>query len=213
MFLGVRDYGDWRSVAWMARLKWLPADAWRWDFEAGNALVENMTALQNHVRLDYASGGFDYRFAPRWLATAGLLAGRFDDSNRRTRLNGRLEYRLAEAPRVTLGAEGMAFRDSDPPNPGRGYWSPDSYRELKLALAAEAQHQGWDLYLKAALGKLWEDPGGSNNLYQLEASARHGVGDWGVARFYGGYSDSAGLTQGGGGYWRWYLGTTLDIPF
>lgn len=213
LFLGMREFGDWHSFAWMARLKWLPVDHWRWDFEAGNALVENIMALQNHVQLDYVSGGFDYRFAPRWQATAGLLAGRFDDGNQRTRLNGRLEYRLSGAPRVTLGAEAMAFRDSEPPNPGRGYWSPDSYRELKLALAAEGKHQGWDLYLKTALGKLWEDPGGSNTLYQLEVSARHMVGDWGFARFYGGYSDSAGLTQGGGGYWRWYLGTMLDIPF
>lgn len=213
VFLGLRDYGDWQSLAWTARLRWLPADAWRWDFETGNAPVENIAALQNRVRLDYASGGFDYRFAQRWQASAGLLAGRFDDGNQRTRLHGRLQYRLAETPRITLGAESMAFRDSDSPNPGRGYWSPDNYHEFKLAIAAEGQHQGWELYVKAALGKLWENPGGSNNLYQLEASAKHAVGDWGFARLYGGYSDSAGLTQGGGGYWRWYLGTALDIPF
>lgn len=214
VYLGLRDYANQESLAWTARLKWLPADFWRWDFEAGNSIVENLQSLRNDVRFDYLSGGFDYRFAPQWLASLGMTTGEFDDGNRRTRLHGRMEYRFKEDPVLTLGLEGMGFRDSDPPVPGRGYWSPDRYREFKLAARIEGNHAGWNYHLKAALGQLWEDPGDSNTLYLLEASILRRVDDWGIVRIYGGYSDSAGLTQGsGGGYSRGYYGVTLDIPF
>ncbi|NWG38617.1 MAG: tetratricopeptide repeat protein [Hydrogenophilaceae bacterium] len=214
LYLGLRDYVNWNSPAWTGRLKWLPADDWRWDFEAGNSLIENVQSICNHVRFDYLSGGFDYRFSSPWLSSLGLMAGRFDDGNRRTRLNGRLEYKFNNKPMVVMGLEGMGFQDSDPPVPGRGYWSPDSYREFKLAARVEGSKSGWDYLLKAALGKLWEEPGNSHNLYQLEAWLLHRLDDWGSVRIYGGYSDSAALTQGsGGGYSRGYYGITLDIPF
>lgn len=214
LYLGLRDYVNWNSLAWTGRLKWLPADDWRWDFEAGNSLIENIQSIRNHVRFDYLSGGFDYRFSPPWVASLGLMAGKFDDGNRRTRLNGRIEYKFNSSPTVVMGLEGMGFQDSDPPLPGRGYWSPDSYREFKLAASVEGKMSGWDYHFKAALGKLWEEPGGSNNLYLLEGSILRSIDDWGVLRIYGGYSDSAALTQGsGGGYSRGYYGITLDIPF
>lgn len=214
LHLGLRDYAGWRSPAVTARLKWLPSDAWRWDIEAGNTIVENVRSVQNEVRLDYLSGGFDYGFAPRWQGSLGVMAGRFDDGNQRTRLTGRLAYRAADDPWFIVGVEGMGFNDREPPVPWRGYWSPERYREIKLAASASATRAGWDLYLKAALGRLWETPGGSNTLYQLEASAGHEVGDWGQLTLYGGYSDSAALTQGsGGGYHRGYFGGTLYVPF
>jgi hypothetical protein len=37
--------------------------------------------------------------------------------------------------------------------------------------------------------------------------------DWGMLRFYAGRSDSASLSSGGGGYWRTYLGGTINILF
>lgn len=214
IYLGAREYDGWSTPAWAARLKWLPADLWRLDFEAGNQVVENIQSIQNEVQFDYLSGGFDYRFAPRWLASLGLTVGRFDDGNRRTRVNGRVEYALGRSPRLTLGLEGMGFRDSDPPSPYRGYWSPDRYHELKLAATVQSRRAGWDLQFKAALGRLWETPGDSNNLYALEASALRDVDDWGFVRLYAGYSDSAALNQGsGGGYSRGYFGAALGILF
>lgn len=211
--VGMRNYDGWDSFAWQARLKWLPADFWRVDFEAGNTVVENVQSVDNEVRFDYVSAGFDHRFAARWEGSLGILLGRFDDGNQRTRGTGRLLYRFNDAPRLLAGVEGMAFRDSDPPVPGRGYWSPDRYSEIKAVLIADARVDAWQLYGKAAVGRLWETPGGSNTLYQIEGSARHPLGTLGYVRFYAGYSDSAGLTQGGGGYWRGYGGATLEILF
>lgn len=210
--VGLRDYDGWQSAAWKLRAKWLPADRWRADFEAGNDIVENLASIHNRVRFDYLSGGFDFRPEPRWLVSLGVLGGRFDDGNRRTRLSGRVEYRVADAPRLTLGVEGMGFNDSDPPSPGRGYYSPDSYREIKLAATLEAAARGWELRGKAALGELWEEPGSSSTLYQLEVSATHPTA-WGDIRLYAGRSDSASLTSGGGGYWRSYIGGTVNFLF
>lgn len=212
VYLGLRNYDGWQSAAWKARAKWLPADRWRWDFEAGNEIVENIASIRNHVSFDYLSGGFDFRPVPRWLLNLGVLDGRFDDGNQRRRLTGRIEYRVTSAPRLTFGIEGMGFNDSNPPSPGRGYYSPDRYREIKFAGRVDAETHGWNLYGKAALGKLWEQPGSSSTLYQVEASAAHAT-TWGTIRFYAGRSDSASLTSGGGGYWRSYVGATAEILF
>ncbi|MCA1925737.1 MAG: hypothetical protein LDL16_05615, partial [Thiobacillus sp.] len=211
--LGGWDYDGWQHAAWRARLKWLPADGWRWDFEAGNTPIENIDAIRSRVRFDYLSAGFDHRFAPRWQMSLGALGGRFDDGNQRLRLSGRLETRLGEHPRLTLGVEGMGFADSRPPSPGRGYWSPDRYRELKLAATVEHDYAGWNLYLKGAAGRLWETPGARTPLYLVEAAARHPLGDWGELRVYAGYSDSAAWSQSSGGYWRGYYGLTFNVPF
>ena len=212
LYLGLRDYAGWQSAAWKARAKWLPADRWRWDFEAGNEIVENIASIRNHVSFDYLSAGFDIRPAPLWLFNLGALGGRFDDGNQRKKVTGRIEYRVTNDPRLTVGVEGMGFNDSNPPSPGRGYYSPEAYREIKLAGRLEATTHGWDLYGKAALGELWEQPGSSSNLYQVEASATHAAG-WGDVRLYAGRSDSASLTSGGGGYWRSYVGGTVNVLF
>lgn len=212
--LGERHYAGWRSTAWKVRIKWLPADLWRIDMETGNEIIENIKSINNQVMLDYASAGFDYRFSPRWLGSLGMLAGRFDDGNRRKRLSGRLEYLSVLEPRITLGIEAMGFNDSAPSNPYRGYYSPEMYREIKLAATLQAERAGWNLYLKGTLGRLEENATSGNTLYSLEASATRPLAGWGTIRFYAGRSDSASLFQStGGGYIRNYFGGTLEILF
>ena len=211
--VGQRDYAGWQTTAWTAQLKWLPADVWRVDAEAGNDIVENIAAINNRVQFNYASAGFDYRFAPRWLGSVGVLAGRFDDGNQRRRVTARIEYLTSLQPRITLGIAAMCFNDSAPPVPYRGYYSPDQYREFKFTAALEAERAGWQWQLNGALGRLQENGSGGDTLYALEAAATRPFDDWGTLRFYAGRSDSAALSQGTGGYTRNYLGVRFEYLF
>lgn len=212
--LGERRFAGWHTTAWKISAKWLPADLWRVDLEAGNDIIENIQSIRNRVRFDYASAGFDYRFAPRWLASGGLMSLNFDDANRRTRASGRIEYLTLTDPRLTLGIEAMGFNDSAPPSPNRGYYSPDRYREIKFAATVEKHAGGWDLYFKGALGRLTESPGSGSTLYTLEAAASRPLGSQGTLRLNASRSDSASVfTKTQGGYVRNHFGAALEFRF
>lgn len=212
--VGERRFAGWHTAAWKISAKWLPADLWRVDLEAGNDIIENIRSIQNRVRLDYASAGFDYRFAPRWLASLGLMSARFDDTNRRTRASGRIEYLTLTDPRLILGIEAMGFNDSAPPSPNRGYYSPDRYREVKFAATVQKHAVGWDLYFKGALGHLTESPGSGSTLYTLEAAASRPLGNQGTLRLNASRSDSASVfTKTQGGYVRNHFGAALEFRF
>ena len=191
--LGLRDYDGWRTGLVRLGAKWLPADLWRVDVEAGNDIVENLDSIDNRVKLKYLSGSVDHTFDPRWNAGGGLFLGKFDDGNRRTRATGRLEYIANLKPRVSLGVEGLAFRDSKQafrdvtlrfdnltvdgapalPNvgsitfreAGRGYYNPKHYAEAKLFGAISYAQDRWALWAKLALGGVRETSfdGDSNN--------------------------------------------------
>lgn len=208
--VGVRDYDGWQTAAWKLQGKWIPADLWRIDVEAGNDVVENIDSIRNEVTLNAVSASADWRFAPRWSATAGAAVLRFDDGNRRTRLVGRIEHVVKTAgPRLAAGIEGMGFRDSDP-DIARGYYNPERYRELKAFARAEHEAAGWLLEGRLALGRLWETPGDSSILYAWEVSAARDLAPMLRFRAYAGGSDSSGFLQGsGGGYTRNYLGAGL----
>lgn len=207
--VGVRDYEDWQSVAWKLSAKWLPADFWRIDFEAGNEVVENLRALQNRVDFDYAALGADWRFAPRWLATLGGAVLDFDDGNQRARGLGRLSYTLrADQPRLVVGGEFVYFSDSDP-EIDRGYYNPDTYREGKAFVQAEHRVAGWHLAARVALGRFRETPGNSGDLASWEFSAEREILHALFFKLYGGGSDSGNLSGGGSGYSRDYLGASL----
>ena len=184
--LGIRDYDKWRTGLVRLGAKWLPADFWRVDFEAGNEIVENLDAIDNRVKLNYLSASVDRVLSTRWNAGGGLFLGKFDDGNRRTRLSGRLEYVARFKPRIALGIEGFGFRDSDqafrevtlrfdnltvagaPALPsvgsitfreaGRGYYNPKHYAEAKLFGAISYDRDAWSLWAKLALGGVRETP-------------------------------------------------------
>jgi len=207
--IGVRDYEGWQTAAWKLQGKWLPADFWRIDLEAGNEVVENIRAINNQVTLNAFSASTDWRFAPRWNATLGGAVVRFDDDNQRTRLLGRVEHVLTTAqPRIVLGLEGMGFNASDP-SVDRGYYNPERYREFKMLARAEHETTGWLLEARLALGKLWETPGDSSGLYAWELSATHSPIPDLRLRLYAGGSDSSTFQSSGGGYTRNYLGANL----
>ncbi|MFZ3173660.1 MAG: tetratricopeptide repeat protein [Thiobacillus sp.] len=207
--LGVRDYDGWQTAAWKLQSKWIPADFWRIDLEAGNEVIENIDAIHNKVTLEAFSASMDWRFAPRWNATLGGAVLRFDDDNLRTRLVGRVEHILTTAqPRIVLGLEGMGFNDSDPAI-DRGYYNPERYRELKMLARAEHETASWLLEARLALGKLWETPGDSNGLYAWELSAARDLTSMLRLRLYAGGSDSSTFQNGGSGYTRDYLGASL----
>jgi tetratricopeptide (TPR) repeat protein len=208
--VGVRDYEGWQTAAWKLQGKWIPADLWRVDLEAGNEVVENIESLTNEVTFNAVSASADWRFAPRWSATLGGAVLRFDDDNQRTRLTGRVERIVKTTqPRIVLGAEGMGFNDSDP-TLERGYYNPEHYRELKMLARAEHETAGWLLDARLALGKLWETPGDDSGLYAWELSAARDLATMLRLRLYAGGSDSSAFLQGtGSGYTRNYLGTSL----
>ena len=208
--LGVRDYDGWQTTAWKLQGRWLPADFWRIDLEAGNDVVETIEALQNEVTLNQVSASTDWLFAPRWRATLGAALLRFDDDNQRTRLIGRVEHVLMTAqPRVVVGVEGMGFNDSDPAI-DRGYYNPETYRELKALARVEHEAYGWLLEARLALGMLWETPGDSSGLYAWELVAARDLAPELRLRLYAGGSDSSAFLQGtGSGYTRNYLGASL----
>ena len=205
--LGVRNYGDWTSLAWRLRAKWLPADLWRVDFDAGNEVIENVRAVENEVRFDSLNAGFDYQFAPRWRAGAGAGLGRFDDGNVRSRVNGRLEYLTFLKPRLTLGVAANAFNDSDQVDPYRGYYNPEAYREYQFTVGLEAERLGWEMAFKGGLGRIHESPGGSSSLDNWEANVGRDLNDRTRLFFYLGQSDStAQFRSSSGGYSRKYGG-------
>jgi tetratricopeptide (TPR) repeat protein len=184
--LGLRDYDGWRSGLVRIGAKWIPADLWRFDIEAGNDIVENLDSIDNRVKLNYLSGSVDHSFDPRWNAGGGLFLGKFDDGNRRTRLTGRLEYVAQFKPRLSFGLEGLGFRDSKQafrdvtlrfddltvagaaalPNvgsitfreAGRGYYNPKHYAEAKLFGAISYDQDAWSLWAKLAIGGVRETP-------------------------------------------------------
>jgi len=208
--VGVRDYNGWQTTAWKLQGRWLPADFWRIDLEAGNDVVETIDALQNEVTLNQVSASTDWLFAPRWRATLGAALLRFDDDNQRTRLIGRIEHVLMTAqPRVVVGVEGMGFNDSVP-DIDRGYYNPETYRELKALARVEHEAYGWLLEARLALGKLWETPGDSSGLYAWELVAARDLAPDLRLRLYAGGSDSSAFLQGtGSGNTRNNLGASL----
>lgn len=208
--VGVRDYDGWQTAAWRLQGKWIPADLWRIDVEAGNEVIETSRALDQEVTLNAVSASVDWRFAPRWSATAGGAVLRFDDDNRRTRLIGRVEHILKTAqPRLVVGFEGMGFRDSDP-TIDRGYYNPERYREFKALARAEHEAGGWLLEARLAVGTLRETPGDSSGLYAWELAAARNLAPMLRFRVVAGGSDSSGFLQGSGsGYTRNYLGANL----
>lgn len=207
--LGARDYDGWTTGVWKIAAKWLPADFWRIDFEAGNDVVETSTALQQQVEFNYAAVGADWNFAPRWLATLGISALDFDDNNQRRRLVGKLAYTwLADQPRIITGIEAMRFTDSDP-TISRGYYNPDTYREAKAFAQAEHRMGGWLLAGRLALGRLSERPGGDSNLFNWELSAERAFMSDIFFRVYASGSDSSSLTGSGSGYERTVFGASL----
>lgn len=207
--VGVRDYDGWQTAAWKVQAKWLPADLWRIDVEAGNELVENVASLDNRVTLNAVSAGADWQFAPRWRATAAGAVLRFDDDNRRSRLLGRVEHLLLGAqPRLALGIEAMGFDDSKP-EIDRGYYNPERYREWKVFGRAEHEAAGWLLEARLALGRLTETPGDASGLYAWELSATRNLTPDLRLRLHAGGSDSGAFLATGSGYRRNHLGLSL----
>jgi tetratricopeptide (TPR) repeat protein len=211
--VGVRDYDGWQTGLWRVRGRWAPADLWRLDLEAGNEVVETVDAVREGVSLNQVSGGFDYRFAPRWQATLGAGLLLFDDDNLRRRLAGRVEYLGWDRPRLTVGLAGIAFDDSRP-EIDRGYYNPETYREVRLLSRLEVERDGWLLEARLEPGWLWEEPGESGDLLVWEVAVTRELPSARL-RLVVGRSDSLQLGAGGGGgvYWREYLGLVLEYLY
>lgn len=221
--LGVRvaDWDGWSPATGFARLAWLPADGWRLDAEVARELVETPRALAEQVTVDTVSVGVDHRPVPRLALVAALAAQRFDDGNRRERVVARADWRIMGTPRWTVGVEALHFessRPSGPTVPGRGYWNPERYGEVRLTTALDIERRPWDFSLRLGTGTSREVDGwgirsrGSPDSWELAAgwdastSAR-----W---RFViGGSGSGLGVSNGGSGYWRRYGSIVFNAWF
>jgi hypothetical protein len=144
---GIRDYEGWQTFAWRAGAKWLPADLWRIDLDAGNEVIENIPSVRNKVTFTSLGAGTEVRIHPRITAAASLGLGRFDDGNVRNRMRARIEGVVLTQPRITLGWEGFRFANSKP-DIVRGYYNPESYIENKLISSIETTRWDWNFMAK-----------------------------------------------------------------
>lgn len=212
---GIRDYEGWQTFAWRAGAKWLPVDLWRFDFDAGNEVIENIASLRNKVTFTSFGAGTEVRIHPRITAAASLGLGRFDDGNIRNRLRARFEGLVLTQPRITLGWEGLRFSNSKP-DIVRGYYNPESYTENKLISSIETTRWNWNFQARAGFGRLSEEPSGiGRGIYSWEFQASRYIRDSVSLRLYVGRSDSAFNSSAtpGSGYARSYGGIDLAMIF
>lgn len=212
---GIRDYEGWQTFAWRAGAKWLPADLWRIDLDAGNEAIENIPSVRNKVMFTSLGAGTEVRIHPRITAAASLGLGRFDDGNVRNRMRGRIEGLVLTQPRITLGWEGFRFANSKP-DIVRGYYNPESYIENKLISSIETTRWDWNFMARGGFGRLSEEPSGiARGIYSWELHAWRYIRDSASLRLFVGRSDSAFNSSSGfgRGYARSYGGIDLMVIF
>ena len=224
--LGVNDYAGWRPVTGSASLRWLPADLWRLTLDLGREVVETPEAIDHRITADTVALGAEVRLPPRWTLAAAISGLAFSDGNDRRRISGRVDYAVKLGqPRVVIGVDGAAFNDSLPasfatplpPNtlPPAGYWNPLRYAEGRVFAGIYSEPQPWEWYGRVALGISRETDGDGNttdghpNL--LEVGIARDIGPSLRWRLYaGGSGSSFAVGNGGAGYWRRYIGFTIN---
>lgn len=219
--LGRRDYGGWQSTAWRTRLRYVPADLWRIDAEAGNGIIDTISALRNEVNYRDLSVGVTYTPTPRWSFAGSIARLNFDDDNQRNRIAWRGDYAVRTLPQVRVGIEGNRFENSRPWQTGRdnrGYYNPDRYLEYRAFVSLYNDVRPWSYYAKAAIGRYNETDGDGNSAsgqnYLLEGWVAYDLGPGWQLRAAAGMSDSeAGSPGGGSGYWRRFASLTLNAWF
>lgn len=211
--IGVRDYAGWQTPVLRLRARHQWGDAWVFDGEFANGVVETLGAIRNRVRQHGLALGAQWTPDPRWQASVGAARLRFDDYNSRSRINWRGEYRMPGTVRVRFALESLRMHNSlpwDDTRNNRGYYNPARSSENKLAVAWEQAVGGGSLQLRAALGRFNETDGfgntSSGQLRQAEASWVRDLGPRLQLRAALGRSGSATAGSGGGGYWRRYAG-------
>jgi Flp pilus assembly protein TadD len=226
--LAWNDYDGWTPITGYARVRWLPQDLWSFSADLGREVVETPQAIGNRITVDVAALGAEYRMPPRWTVGGTLSNLRFSDGNNRVRVYGHVDYATRFNPKVVVGLEGAAFSDSDPASyanprpPGTlapaGYWNPKDYVEGRVFAGIYHERDDWDAYARVALGISRETDGDGNsstghpNL--LEAGIAHDVGPGLRWRLYaGGSGSSFAVGNGGGNYWRRYVGFMLTAWF
>lgn len=226
--LAWNDYDDWKPVTGNVGVRWLPQDLWRLSAEVGREVIETPHAIANRITANTASLGVQYRLPPRWTFGGTLSHLHFSDGNNRARFHGQVDYALRFNPKVVVGVEAAAFRDSDPASfeavrpqgtlPPAGYWNPRRYTESRVFAGIWHERDAWDAYARVALGLAREVDGDGNrssghpNL--IEAGIAHDVSKDLRWRLYaGGSGSSFAVGNGGGNYWRRYVGVMLTAWF
>jgi hypothetical protein len=208
---------DWQPVTGFARARWMATDTLRIDGEAGREVVETPLSISNRVTANTLAVGADWRWQPRSSVAAAIASLDFSDDNRRTRVNLRADHRVMNRPRVVVGVEAQAFRSSDPTSdtqPYVGYWNPRDYQEARVYAVVEHEARPWDFRMKVGVGASREEDGWGNrssgNPNVLELSAAYDLDKSVQLRAYaGGSGGSMGVTGGGEGYWRRYVGVAV----
>lgn len=207
--IGSRTYGSWQTFGWHVWDKWIPADKWRFDFDAKNEVIENVPSILNQVLYTRALASFDYQPYPRVLFSTGGIIGEFNDNNVRKRIINRLQYNIFYFPKVYIAVEDNYFTDSNP-DISRGYYNPAYYREGRVVAGCNGDIVGWEFGGFATQGRFQENPGTPGDLNSYELYFGRDMKDWGNIRFYYGRTNSvpslATPSAGPIGYRRTYLG-------
>jgi tetratricopeptide (TPR) repeat protein len=219
--LRAADWGDWTPITGFARVTWLPVDRWRVDAEVGRELIETPQAIAARVSVDTAALGIDHRPHPRLSLALGLATLRFDDGNRRQRMNGRVEWLISSRPRWTVGADAMRFSATQPTGPavaGRGYWNPDGYHEVRAFTGLTIEQHPWDASMRVGLGTATETDGfgnrsrGKPNFWELTAGLDAGPSAR-LRATLGGAGGGFGVGGASSGYWRRYATLSVNAWF
>ncbi len=215
--LAANHWPGWSPVTGAARVRWVPADGWRFDAELGREVIETPLAISRQVSVVVGALGAEWRPNPRWSVAGQLASLRFDDGNQRWRATARVDYALRFRPKVVVGLEGQTFTSSDPTGPSviaRGYWNPRRYQEARAYIGLYHDAHPWEFQARLGAGTSRELDGfgnrasGSPNLWEL-VIARDFSPAWRGRLVAGGSGSGLGSASGGTGYWRRYVGASL----
>ena len=105
--VGVRrsaySQNDWNPFSGEAHVIWTPSDDLRVDAAVARIIVtDNVAAIENRLRGNYASVGADYRVGRADTITAGVDRTSWSEGNHRTRVVATWRRQLEGVPRVTV---------------------------------------------------------------------------------------------------------------
>lgn len=182
--LGVRNYGDWTTLAYALDAKWEPYDLVSFYGNVSNDVIEIIQTLEDHVQYNSATIGLDYNVYPPMTFTLEGVIGNFSEGNVRKGGATRLNYDMSYMIDTSLGAAAVFYNDSKP-ELNQGYYNPAQYTQATgYAKLSYIFKEGSAIGAYGEWGWYKENPGGPGTLYDISAYAQKSFGKYGALKFY-----------------------------